>query len=654
MRSMILAAALWAGLSAGAAVEVVNSDFEQGNRGWTLPRGYGIRPREGRNASCGLHVKRGNVAENTGWASQKLRLEPGTSYRVSCHVKANITRKGKYKVGASFVLTFRNDKKVLGRIYQNGLIASSDGKWIRLEREFTTPPEMKQCQLDVGLYSGFLGEAWFDDVNVEISDRHFVYVTAPGNRSLFLDKPQMTVAAVRTGKAIEPGTMVKVMIRGKEFSAAAGEVIEKGQAKLSFSGLREGPADAVLSLLAPDGKTILAQEKFSVDIERSARGRRGSYIDGHGRLIVDGKPFMPLGFYIGQMSKEEIDQISRAGFNTLLSYGSMYLRFHYGKPGNPAALQKTLEVMDHCHSKKIKLVFSIANVWESGAYAVNNWYGTRGADNVARAAIDALSGHPALLAWYLYDEPPASMREKLNERRALVSRHDPHHVTFMVSMHFNELYNFASCSDIGGVDPYPIMNRAQDMYDVRHAGRQAAKLHKPFWGVVQIFNQAYYTDTTPENHHRVWHEIHRDPSEEEIRSMCFSLAQSGAKGFLFYYWHCIKDEQNRSRDPDYFRRNFAKMEKIARAMKTLQPYLLSTYAIQKLPLRSPQGKVEATMHRDENGRKCVLITAEGPGPARCVLELPGRYRSLFGKTVFKDGQYHFHAENIASDMLVQQ
>ena len=639
--------------AAAVAVEIPNSDFESETIAWTLPDGFSIKPLEGLNSSRALYVKRSSQEETKGWASQPVTLEPGKSYRVSCYAKANITEKGKYKVGASFILSFYDGKRKLDQIYNDGLITSSDGKWVRLEREFTVPLEQKQCILDVGLYNGFLGEAWFDDLHIELDDQYFVYVAAPGNRLLYLDEPQLRVVAVRTGGEIAPGTVAKMDIVGQDFSLSVTEELQDRTATLKFNGLHLGPAEALLSLLAPDGKTILAQEKFQMNIVESAN-RQGSHIDIHGRLLVDGKPFMPLGFYIGQLNKDDIDMISDAGFNTVLPYASMYLRFNYGAPGNPAELRKTLEVMDYCQQKGLRLVFSIANVWEEGRYAIRDWYGTKGPDEVVKAAIKAFGKHPAMLAWYIYDEPPASKRETLIGRRALVNENDPDHVTFLVSMHFNELYNFASGSDVGGVDPYPIANRIQDMYQVRRAAVASGKLHKPFWGVPQIFNQAYYTKTTEENHHMMWHEIHRDPSEEEIRSMCFRLAQSGARGFIFYYWSCIKDTENRSKDPEYFPRNFAKMKKIAATMKTLEPYLLSVSETVEVPLAKVSGKVLATKHYDDNQNPCILITAEGPGPAEAVLQLEGNYRSLFNRTECHDGEYHFQGENISSDMLVLQ
>ena len=136
--------------------------------------------------------------------------------------------------------------------------------------------------------------------------------------------------------------------------------------------------------------------------------------------------------------------------------------------------------------------------------------------------------------------------------------------------------------------------------------------------------------------------------------MCFQLAPFGARGFIFYYWNCIRDYENRSKDPDYFKKAFTRMKEVAGAMKRLEPYLLSVHGVETLRPEKVKGKVMATLHRNDAGKKCVLITAEGPGEAVAELKLPGKFKSLYGQTDFQNGRYIFKAQNIASDMLVEE
>lgn len=46
-------------------------------------------------------------------------------------------------------------------------------------------------------------------------------------------------------------------------------------------------------------------------------------IDDHGRCLVDGKPFFPLGLYGSRFTSREIgEDLSRAGFNCYMPYGN--------------------------------------------------------------------------------------------------------------------------------------------------------------------------------------------------------------------------------------------------------------------------------------------------------------------------------------------
>ena len=638
-------------ISGSVAAQIVNPGFESGSKGWKLDKSCTVVKGAGRNATGALYVRQTAENERKCWASQTFALEPGRAYRISCHAKAEITATGAYKMGASFVLTFRKGQKVLSRIYKGGLWQSNPA-WTRIYRDFTMPADADTCTIQIGLYAGFHGEAYFDDVHIEPLDRYFVHITAPGNRMLFVDEPVLHISAVRTGGELPKGTFAKVTLKGENFNAEAQTVLQDSYGTVKFDDPRPGKVHAVLQLFSPDGKKVLAQDEFQINI--GEKPAKGSYIDTHKRLIVDGKPFMPVGFYVGYISKEELKLISDGGFNCVIPYSSMSWRFGYGQRNNPAAKEKTLEVFDFCHENNIKVIFSMANVYENVNYAIKKWYGVEGSENVMRAAVNTFKDHPALLGWYIGDEFPVARCKDLADRRNRLNEVDPDHVSFAVSMYFNELYYFAGASDVGGVDPYPIAAGCHDMYAVHNAASQSAKLNMPFWGVPQIFNQAYYSNSKGVDKDKLWNKYHRDPSEEEIRSMCFRMAQFGCRGFIFYYWVCLRDPQKKSPDPNYFENHFPKMKKVSAVLNELAPYLMSIKKIENVKVAVQRGQIMATKHTDENGKSCILVTALGPGEAKGTFTLDKKYRSRFGKTVYRDGKYIFTGKDIASDLLTEE
>lgn len=150
-----------------AAPRLYNPGFEEPGKGWKYTEEYSIAEQGGINNSKALYIKRTQDIKNAGWAWQYLKIEGGKKYQFSCQIKANITQKGKYKVGAGFILTLRQDLKIVKKLYPVCCYESTNNEWKQVKYVFTAPENVNSCQLHIGLYGGFLGEAWFDDVKIE-------------------------------------------------------------------------------------------------------------------------------------------------------------------------------------------------------------------------------------------------------------------------------------------------------------------------------------------------------------------------------------------------------------------------------------------------------------------------------------------------------
>lgn len=150
-----------------AAPRIYNPGFEAPGQGWKHAPEYSVAEKVGVDNSKALYVKREKTDQSNGWAWQFIQVEGGKKYRVSCDIKANITQRGKYKVGAGFVLTLRETRKILKKFYPIGCYESTNGQWKTIQYTFTAPATANSCEIQIGLYGGFLGEAWFDNVKIE-------------------------------------------------------------------------------------------------------------------------------------------------------------------------------------------------------------------------------------------------------------------------------------------------------------------------------------------------------------------------------------------------------------------------------------------------------------------------------------------------------
>jgi len=178
-----------------------------------------------------------------------------------------------------------------------------------------------------------------------------------------------------------------------------------------------------------------------------------------GRVIyVNNKPFFPLGFYHGDPAAYE-----GTGFN-----------FATGRPG--IALDEFLE---KCAKFGVYTHVSLEGLLRAHV--------PEQAGQVARR----YKNHPALLAWYICDEPDHARWNvpppEIRLASKLLHEEDPNHPTWIVVMPWadSNLYQYADTTDVLATDVYPIgTNRpltkvaySQDVMEKAH--------HGPTWMVPQ-------------------------------------------------------------------------------------------------------------------------------------------------------------------------
>ena len=140
--------------------------------------------------------------------------------------------------------------------------------------------------------------------------------------------------------------------------------------------LKQGEWVASVEAKGPFGKRMT-----SVKIRVLPRGKPHEVvIDDHNRLLVDGNPLFPRGFYGVPDSEEQVAPIARAGYNVALTHGR-----------DPKWCRRWLDVC-----RKVGL-------W--GIVHIPRAFVGRFDERKLREAIRVVKSHPALLAYYLIDEP---------------------------------------------------------------------------------------------------------------------------------------------------------------------------------------------------------------------------------------------------------
>ena len=139
--------------------------------------------------------------------------------------------------------------------------------------------------------------------------------------------------------------------------------------------------------------------------------------------------------------------------------------------------------------------------------------------------------HPAMLAWYLSDEPDCNNTspEALEEVYQLVKGLDPYHPCIVLCRYAGTHHLVRNCADIFMPDPY-IHPRLDGQFDVpltsfRDYFGAIEETGKAAWVTPQAFASGYGNESAL-----------CEPSFEHLRAMAYMSIVHEAKGVLYYAW----------------------------------------------------------------------------------------------------------------------
>ena len=231
-----------------------------------------------------------------------------------------------------------------------------------------------------------------------------------------------------------------------------------------------------------------------------------------GGVIADGLPFFPFGFYcrpVGNLPEQEVTH----GFNMIGPYQSNL----------PDTYEERKAYMDRCAQLGIKVQYSVNSLIGSG----HN--GARGLDMseeekeaLLKKEVIAFRDHPALLSWYINDEPdgqsrPVPLLEKVYK---IVHELDPYHPVSIVFMLPSKFKLFRNTMDIAMTDPYPVPGPLDIVEQFVKQMNRDFSHEKSIWLVPQAFGGQ-----------EMWA---REPTAKEIRLMTYVGLVNGVKGIQYY------------------------------------------------------------------------------------------------------------------------
>ncbi len=301
-------------------------------------------------------------------------------------------------------------------------------------------------------------------------------------------------ATVELRRGVEVLDRVDVNMVGQEVSGA-----------FAAYALPEGRYWLVARWLDPVG----GADSLAVACEKFAPAAREVKIDLFSQsLLVDGEPFFPIGLY--WLQADILAPMRRLHFNS----GDYFYKLRG---------EEVAALMDEAAEAGMYILLELTE------------YARRRPEPDYRAiaaVVERYRQHPALLAWYIVDEPgETKMKPEAAEAiYKLVRKRDPYHPTYLVNNRPNLYATYSAASDILAIDVYPIPNYPiSQVGDYMQQARWTSLERKPVWLVAQAFGGVEH-----------WP---RSPTASELRNMIYQGLVGGAKGVLFYRY-CQENERH--------------------------------------------------------------------------------------------------------------
>ncbi len=502
---------------------VRNGTFDECG-GWSTDgKMFRIDERCGQNGTGGLAWENADPKQYR-LVAQSLKLEQGRRYRYSCRVKTEnlVSTIAPHRCGAQMCVAWNDSKgNWLAEVSaQQSPLGTTD--WMEISGETPPMPE-NAATFSVSLYvgRGCTGKAWFDDVSVTpIDEKPVAFMLSDAYRDVAAagDAVEFRVVLRLAAANLKP-----VDVKGEFAFEGSGEpfAVEataidgvSAAVKVPAERIAEGTHPVKFTLKTKDGRAL---GEAAMDFTRTVTlPRRKAYIDGKRRLIVDGKPFFPLGMYLSNVNSNMVEAYVKGPWNCCLPYQSG------GK-----------KELDFLASKGLKVIYGMSDYW--GKVGRSPRYKT---DDEAQAAcretVLKVKDHPAIIGWYVLDEMALKFMPRMLARQRMMREIDPDHPTWGVFFQYYQLREYMPVCDVLGTDPYPIGDCPISLpTEHMRTIRRSTFGHRSLWQVPQAFDWGWFLDAASQPARC------RLPTAAEARSMAWQPIAGGANGVVFWAFHYV-------------------------------------------------------------------------------------------------------------------
>ena len=629
------------------AAQLLNLSFEPSNKTTKLFRVGNegkIVPDEGCNGTSALKVVRTDPKKYT-LNTYYLGMLPFAEYTVKFYMKSLDLKRittPKGWLGVACVEFTVNGKWHSGRYlrledHEGNPIPGSN--WRAYTFTFRPPVPTAHCHLSLYIERGSTGTLWFDDLTISSnSSVNKPILLQPATAMTIREKDTELVFQVPNG--VKNNMLALIKFNGEKKLVKVGK---DHKFRAQFKNLKEGKAPVTISIIDPSAKVKLCSETYALNVNFNKKAPTNAVLlDKYGRVIVDGKPFMPLGMY-AYPTQRELNALKEARMNCILCYSTIR------GLNNKRTIQSIKEQMDQFQSYGLKVIFSVKD--QIGRAALTKMEGVTGKYNVAEYVVKKMKGHPALLAWYITDELEMSRIYEAVKLRNVVSAADPWHPTWSITYRSPDMPDYAITGDITGMDPYPI-RADQPHSDIRYCltfSDLCRASGQPFWMIPQAFPWGVYDKKKDVEKYRKSH----IPTLDELTAMPLLCAARGSRGFVFYSAYDLLLKTDRL-IPGSSKPQWERFKKVVELLQWMEPYIMCEQGAREIKIKANKNDMMygATFERKKGDIRVIVVGIDTAVSGEFTVPGYPNLKSKLGRTKnLGGGRYCTTFSGVQADIL---
>lgn len=453
-----------------------------------------------RNGSYGVSITT-STTNNPSVIQQVYHVEEGALYELTVWTKAVDIQTGSPGFKFEFYSSeTASQESWINCFFHHRLRADSlTGDWQQIEYRFVIPAKAKVMECLLRFYG--TGTVYFDDA--ELRKVRDPVQTLRLNTDRLFYRPEQTQGTIMAFVAPKDETFTEKTIDLWLYNQESRETLLEHTGIGAASRVEVGFDPSAMELRIPYRLFSIVRDRSGQVLASSElelyRWQRPTALAENGTLLVDGKPFYPV--YMYHVPIADYSQMAAIGINAV--------------QGNTVrTLAQMKEQLDAAEAHNLKMLVTL---YKDSLVRQNLPF--------TEQVVSHFKDHPAVLAWYVYDEPNEHGLEfqELVEAYKLIRSIDDQHPVFIMESKSAYSAETSKVCDVLGIDVYPLPIRSIARVGERLVeARQATDEQLPVWQALQAFR-------LPNS--KRWFYL---PTITEIRNMAYQTLLNGASGIAYY------------------------------------------------------------------------------------------------------------------------